>query len=74
MDAAESMHPYDRMSPVPPVAGALPAELANHPDFDVLGELGQGGMGTYVSGAIALSVRGISTAQFRQILIEELPE
>jgi WD40 repeat protein/serine/threonine protein kinase len=28
-----------------PPAGSLPPELANHPDYEILGELGQGGMG-----------------------------
>jgi serine/threonine protein kinase len=32
-------------SPVPPPAGSLPPGLASHPDYDVVRELGRGGMG-----------------------------
>src|SRR5207248_5276539 len=32
-------------SPAPPPAGTLPPGLADHPDYEVLRELGQGGMG-----------------------------
>jgi len=32
-------------SPVPPATGTLPPGLADHPDYEILRELGQGGMG-----------------------------
>ena len=33
-------------SPAPPAADTLPPGLADHPDYEVIRELGQGGMGT----------------------------
>jgi serine/threonine protein kinase len=46
VSSTDGLSLLDRIAaPAPPAAGALPPGLADHPDYEVLRELGQGGMG-----------------------------